>query len=80
VRPAQVMKNVVLAGVGQVTLMDECAVADAAPGNFLVPCDADPSLTCAPLRRVPTLASVGMDAMLVALRLYPQPMRPESSL
>jgi molybdopterin/thiamine biosynthesis adenylyltransferase len=40
-----VMKNIVLAGVGQVTLMDERKVADAEPGNFLIPCDADASAT-----------------------------------
>ena len=41
------MKNVVLAGVGQVTLLDERKVADAEPGNFLIPCDADASATYA---------------------------------
>uniref|UniRef100_A0A6T7UQZ2 THIF-type NAD/FAD binding fold domain-containing protein n=1 Tax=Pyramimonas obovata TaxID=1411642 RepID=A0A6T7UQZ2_9CHLO len=40
---AETCKNVVLAGIGSVTLLDDRAVASAnEPGNFLVTCDADP--------------------------------------
>ncbi|KAK9797017.1 hypothetical protein WJX73_007198 [Symbiochloris irregularis] len=37
---AEVAKNIVLAGVGQLTLLDESCCAQAAPGNFLVPAAA----------------------------------------
>lgn len=38
-------KNVVLAGVGSVTLADDTPAARAAPGNFLVPANAVPDQT-----------------------------------
>ena len=37
----QVAKNIVLAGVGSLALMDDTACSAADPGNFLVPADAD---------------------------------------
>jgi hypothetical protein len=40
---AQVAKNVTLAGLGSVSLLDDRLVAENHPGNFLVQCDADPS-------------------------------------
>ena len=45
---AEVAKNLVLAGVGSVSLLDNAPAARAAPGNFLVPCDAPADATCAP--------------------------------
>lgn len=59
VRPApQTAKNLVLAGVGSMTLVDDTPVAEAAPGNFLVDHDADRSMRQAealPFFRTPVL-------------------------
>ena len=38
--PLQVAKNIVLAGVGSLSLMDNTLCASADPDNFLVPHDA----------------------------------------
>lgn len=40
----QVAKNIVLAGVGSLALMDATKCASADPGNFLIPADADPAI------------------------------------
>lgn len=42
---SQVAKNIVLAGVGSVTLVDDTPCAQRDPGNFLVLADADGSQT-----------------------------------
>jgi hypothetical protein len=47
-RGAQVCTTLVLAGVGSVSLLDNAPASRAAPGNFLVPCDAPADATCAP--------------------------------
>ncbi|KFM28330.1 SUMO-activating enzyme subunit 1B-1 [Auxenochlorella protothecoides] len=44
---AEVAKNIVLAGVGSVTLVDDTPCAQRDPGNFLVLADADGSRTVA---------------------------------
>lgn len=44
---AEVAKNVVLAGIGSVTLMDDSPVSSRRHGNFLVPADTDPSSSVA---------------------------------
>ena len=43
---AQVAKNVTLAGVGSVTLMDDTPCSDAARANFLIPADAEAAQRC----------------------------------
>jgi ubiquitin-like 1-activating enzyme E1 A len=43
----QVAKNIVLAGVGSVTLVDDTPASQRAPGNFLVHADADPNVSVA---------------------------------
>ena len=45
--PPQVAKNLVLAGVGALTVMDDRPRASAPPGNFLVPHDADATTVAA---------------------------------
>ncbi len=42
----QVAKNVVLAGVGSVTVMDDTPCSEASPANFLIPADADATQRC----------------------------------
>lgn len=44
----QVAKNIVLAGVGTVTLVDNTPCGAGALYNFLVPADADPAQRCMP--------------------------------
>ena len=44
---SQVAKNIVLAGVGSVVLVDDAPVGSHAPGNFLVHADAETDLTVA---------------------------------
>ena len=42
----QVAKNVVLAGVGSVTLLDDTPCSEASPANFLIPADTDATQRC----------------------------------
>mmetsp|Transcript_18272 Transcript_18272/g.47687 ORF Transcript_18272/g.47687 Transcript_18272/m.47687 type:complete len:316 (+) Transcript_18272:88-1035(+) len=61
---AEVAKNVVLAGIGSVTLMDDTPVAARKPGNFLVPADTDPAssvaeASAATLRDMNPLVAIG---------------------
>ncbi|KAK9815937.1 hypothetical protein WJX72_012289 [[Myrmecia] bisecta] len=44
---AEVAKNIVLAGVGSLTLMDDSPCSTCPPGNFLVPADATPTQSVA---------------------------------
>lgn len=46
-RCVQVGKNLVLAGVGSLSLVDDTPCGDCASGNFLVPADVDPACTVA---------------------------------
>ncbi|GAB4814279.1 hypothetical protein N2152v2_001325 [Parachlorella kessleri] len=46
-RQLRVAKNIVLAGVGSVTLVDDTPCERRAPGNFLIPADAQPDQTVA---------------------------------
>lgn len=39
----QLCKNLTLAGVGSLTLVDDTPCARAPKGNFLVPCDSPPA-------------------------------------
>ena len=43
---SQVAKNIVLAGCGRLTLIDDTPCSQAAPGNFLVPAAAPPDARC----------------------------------
>lgn len=43
---AEVSKNIVLAGVGSVTLVDDTPCSARPPSNFLVPADAAATSTC----------------------------------
>lgn len=54
---AQLCKNIVLAGVGSVSLVDGTAARSAPPGNFLVHTDAAADATCAPRTQQPAQQS-----------------------
>ncbi|KAK9825166.1 hypothetical protein WJX81_000917 [Elliptochloris bilobata] len=61
---AEVAKNIVLAGVGSLTLVDDTPSSAGAPYNFLVPADADPAqsvaeASAATLREMNPLVRVG---------------------
>ena len=48
---AELCKNIVLAGVGSVALVDGTPARAAPAGNFLVPADAAADATCVAARR-----------------------------
>ena len=48
---AELCKNIVLAGVGSVALVDGTPARAAPTGNFLVPADAAADATCVAARR-----------------------------
>jgi len=43
---AEVAKNIVLAGVGSVTLVDDTPCSSRPPSNFLIPADTPDNTTC----------------------------------
>lgn len=84
----QTAKNLILAGVGEMTLVDDTPVAGAAPGNFLVDHDADRAMrqeTIAPrctVRHACSVWAVGPPFSLMTMAAYapsPRPSDPFSS-
>ena len=55
---AELCKNIVLAGVGSVALVDGTPARDAAAGNFLVPADAAADATCGAAQRLSRACSL----------------------
>ncbi|EFJ44580.1 hypothetical protein VOLCADRAFT_95199 [Volvox carteri f. nagariensis] len=75
---AEVAKNIVLAGVGTVALVDDTPASAAAPGNFLVePCTASASASASAenSRSVAEVSAATLQAMnpLVSVRVEPGP-------
>jgi hypothetical protein len=60
---AQMCKNIALAGVGCLSLLDATPASAAPPGNFLVPCDAPATTTCV-RARLPACCSRTLAAMI----------------
>jgi hypothetical protein len=64
-------KNIALAGVGCLSLLDATPASAAPPGNFLVPCDAPATTTCVRAHACTLLAHACRDDRAALPRTHP---------